>query len=119
MLFVVIGDAKPEATLEQIRANRRAYLAWERESGFAGRYRTLARYEVVGRSPKRTFWIMETEDPLVIHDLLEFFGDVWNVEAFPVVERSLVDAVEVAEARYGNVSDSLLEEHSLRRSRPR
>lgn len=101
MLFVVVGDAKPEATLEQIRANRGAYVALERESRFAGRYRTLARYEVVGRSPKRTFWIMEADDPLVIHDLLEFFGDVWRVQAFPVVERSIVDAVNVVEAQRG------------------
>lgn len=101
MLFVVIGDAKPDVTLEQIRSNRRAYVAWERESRFAGQYRTLARYEVVGRSPKRTFWIMEAEDPLVIHDLLEFFGDVWQVESFPVVERALIDAVQVAEAQHG------------------
>ncbi len=101
MLFVVIGDAKPEATLEQIRANRRAYVAWERESGFAGRYRTLARYEVVGRSPKRTFWIMEVDDPLVIHDLLEFFGDAWHVEAFPVIERSIVNVVKTAEVQHG------------------
>lgn len=101
MLFVVVGDAKPEVTLDRIRANRQTYVAWERESAFAGRYRTLARYEVVGRSPKRTFWIMEADDPLVIHDLLEFFGDVWQVEAFPVVERSLVDAVKIAEAQRG------------------
>ncbi|MFQ5343595.1 MAG: DUF3303 domain-containing protein [Anaerolineae bacterium] len=101
MLFVVIGDSKPEATLEQIRANRRAYVAWERESGFAGRYRTLARYEVVGCSPKRTFWIMEVDDPVVIHDLLEFFGDVWHVETFPVIERSIVNVVKTAEAKHG------------------
>ncbi len=44
---------------------------------------------------------MEADDPVVIHDLLEFFGDVWHVEAFPVVERSLADAVRVAEEQYG------------------
>lgn len=96
MLYVVIGDAKPDATLEQIRANRQEYVRWERESGFAGYYRTLARYEVVGQSPKRTFWIMEADDPVVIHDLLEFFGDVWQVTAYPVVERSIVEVVKEA-----------------------
>lgn len=101
MLFVVIGDAKPEATLEQIRANRQAFLVWEREGGFAERCQTLARYEVVGQSPKRTFWIMQADDPLVIHDLLEFFGDVWRVQVFAVVERSLTDAVDAVRVRHG------------------
>lgn len=91
MLFVVIGDAKPEATLEEIRANRRAFLVWERESGLGERCQTLARYEVVGQSPKRTFWVMRADDPQVIHDLLEFFGDVWHVRVFPVIDRSLAD----------------------------
>ncbi|HBY96480.1 MAG TPA: hypothetical protein DEP84_21470 [Chloroflexi bacterium] len=99
MLFVVIGDAKPDVTLEQIRANRRAFLVWERESGLGDRCQTLARYEVVGQSPKRTFWIMRADDPQVIHDLLEFFGDVWNVQAFPVIERSLVDVTRAVKVR--------------------
>ncbi|MCZ7572559.1 MAG: hypothetical protein M5U01_28730 [Ardenticatenaceae bacterium] len=99
MLFVVIGDAKPDVTLEQIRANRRAFLVWERESGLGDRCQTLARYEVVGQSPKRTFWIMRADDPQVIHDLLEFFGDVWNVQAFPVIERSLVDVTRAVTVR--------------------
>lgn len=93
MLFVVIGDAKPEATLEQIRANRQAYIAWEQEGEFTGRYRTLARYEVVGQSPKRTFWVMEADDPLVIHELLEFFGDVWQVTCYPVIQRPITETV--------------------------
>ena len=94
MIFVVIGDAKPGATLEQIRANRQAYVEWERRSPYAGKYQTIARYEVVGASPKKTFWLMQTDDPAVIHGLVEFFADVWNIEAYPVVQRGITEAAE-------------------------
>jgi len=33
---------------------------------------------------------------------MQFFGDVWHVEAFPVIERSIVDVVKTAEAHNGN-----------------
>lgn len=89
MLFVVIGDAKPGVTLEQMKANRQAYVEWERRSPYAGKYQTIARYEVVGASPKRTFWVMQTDDAAVIHGLVEFFSDFWNITAYPVVQRSI------------------------------
>jgi hypothetical protein len=94
VVFVVIGDAKPGATLEQIRANRQAYVEWERRSPYAGKYQTIARYEVVGASPKKTFWLMQTDDPAVIHGLVEFFADEWNIQAYPVVQRGITEAAE-------------------------
>lgn len=92
MLFVVVGDARPGATLEEIRENRRAFLEWEQSSPYAGRYETVGRYEWVGGSPKKTFWIMEADDPGVIHGLVEFFADVWNVTAYPVIQRVISEA---------------------------
>ena len=89
MIFVVIGEARPTATLDQIKANRQAYVEWERRSPFAGKYQTVARYEVIGASPKKTFWVMQADDAAVIHGLVEFFADVWNVTAFPVVQRAI------------------------------
>ena len=92
MIFVVIGEAKPGATLQHIKANRQGYVEWERSSPYAGRFQTVARYEVVGASPKKTFWVMQAEDPEVIHGLVEFFGDVWNITAYPVVQRAIGDS---------------------------
>jgi hypothetical protein len=94
MLYVVIGEAKPNVTLAEIQTNRQAYVEWEQRSLYAGKYRTLNRYEVVGLSPKKSFWIMECEEPTVIHGLLEFFGDVWNVTAYPVIERTIANAAK-------------------------
>jgi hypothetical protein len=93
MIFVVIGEAKPTVTLEQIKANRQAYVEWEQRSAFAGKCKTIARYEVVGASPKRTFWVMEADDPAMLHGLLEFFADVWNITTYPVVQRSISESI--------------------------
>ncbi len=92
MLFLVIGDAKPEISLKEIKENRKAFIEWEESSPYSGRYETVARYEWVGASPKKTFWIMETEDPTIIHSLVEFFADVWNITAYPVVQRDINQA---------------------------
>ena len=89
MLFVVVGDAKPEATLYEIKENRQAFVEWEQSSPYAGRYETIARYEVVGASPKKTFWLMESDDADIIHSLVEFFADVWNITAYPVIQRDI------------------------------
>lgn len=93
MLFVVVGDAKPEATLQEIKENREAFIEWEQRSPYAGRYKTVARYEWVGAAPKKTFWVMEADNPEIIHGLVEFFGDVWNITAFPVVQRVISEAI--------------------------
>ena len=93
MIFVVIGEAKPTATLEQIRANRQAFVEWEKRSAYASQCQTIARYEVVGASPKKTFWVMQADDPAVIHGLVEFFGDVWNITAHPVVQRAVSESI--------------------------
>ena len=92
MVFVVIGEAKPEASLKQIKANRQGYGEWERNSPYAGRFQTVARYEVVGASPKKTFWVMQADDPEVIHGLVEYFADMWNITAYPVVQRAIGDS---------------------------
>ncbi len=93
MLYVVVGEAKPNMTLADLQTNRQTYVEWEQTSPYAGKYQTLARYEVVGLSPKKSFWVMECDDPTTIHGLLEFFGDVWNVTAYPVIDRAIADAV--------------------------
>lgn len=93
MIFVVIGDAKPGVTLREIQENRTAFIEWERNCPYIGRYATVARYEWVGAAPKKTFWIMEADDPEIIHGLVEFFSDVWNITAYPVVQRGIEEAV--------------------------
>ena len=89
MLFLVIGDAKPGISLQEITENRKEFVEWEQSSPYYGQYETVARYEWVGASPKKTFWIMEADDPTIIHGLVEFFADVWNVSAYPVVQRDI------------------------------
>jgi hypothetical protein len=89
---MVVGDAKPEAQLQEIKANREAFIRWEQSSPYANRYKTLARYESVGASPKKTFWVMEADDPEIIHGLVEFFADVWNTTAYPVIQREISQA---------------------------
>ena len=93
MLFVVTGDAKPGVTLKEIKENRKAFVKWEQSSPYAGRYLTVARYEWVGAAPKKTFWVMEADDPEIIHGLVEFFSDVWNITAYPVVQRGIEKAI--------------------------
>jgi Domain of unknown function (DUF3303) len=93
MLFLVIGDAKPGITLKEIKENRKSFLDWEETSSFSGQYETISRYEWVGASPKKTFWIMEADDPAIIHNLVEFFSDVWNTTTYPVVQRDISQAI--------------------------
>jgi hypothetical protein len=54
----------------------------------------INRYEVVGKSPLRIVFIIETEDPHALNMLSHHFGDRWLSVTYPILEREMYEAME-------------------------
>jgi hypothetical protein len=61
---------------------------------FLKKCKTIDRYEVVGSSPLRVFFIIDTDDPLALNILSNHFGDAWESDIYPVIKRGIAEALK-------------------------
>ena len=94
MLFIAVFDAKEDITLEEINLEREEWLKKGRDRVFEGMCKCISRYEVAGASPLKIFFVIETDDPQALNVLSRHFGDLWYAEAYPVIQRGIVQALE-------------------------
>ena len=112
MWFVSIFDAKEKVTRKEIYRERSLWLK-NREKSFLKRCKTIKRYEVIGSSPLKVFFLIDTDDPKTLNLLSNHFGDAWNSHTFPVVERGIADLMK-EDADYSEGS-TLVFRHSSQR----
>lgn len=94
MLYLSIFDAKENATLKEIEQERKEWLEKGKDRIFHQRCRTINRYEVVGISPLKIIFLIDTDDPSVLNLLTHHFKDAWNSVTYPVVQREIYEAFE-------------------------
>jgi hypothetical protein len=112
MWFVSILSAKDNVTRKEIYRERASWLK-NIEKLFRKRCKTIKRYEVVGSSPLKVFFIIETDDPRTLNFLSNHFGDAWDAHTFPVIERGIAELLK-DEAEYTE-GPTLVFPHSSRR----
>ena len=93
MWYVTIFDAKDNVTRKEIFQERASWLK-EKDKVFQKKCKTIKRYEVVGNTPVKVFFVIETDDPRTLNMLSNHFGDSWYSEVFPVVERGIAQALK-------------------------
>jgi len=54
----------------------------------------VQRYEVVGISPLKSSFIIETNDPTALNMLTNHFGDAWDSITYPIVQREISQALK-------------------------
>lgn len=101
MLYISIFDAKDNISRDDINIEREQWLKEDKDKFFQKKCKTIKRYEVVGISPLRIFFIIETDDPTALNMLSSHFGDAWNSIAYPVVQREIIEALEEDRAVIG------------------
>jgi hypothetical protein len=112
MWFVSILSAKDHVTRKEIYRERGSWLK-DREKLFKKKCKTIKRYEVIGSSPLKVFFIIETDDPRTLNLLSNHFGDAWDAHTFPVIERGIAELLK-EEAEYSEGS-TLVFPHSSQR----
>ncbi len=94
MWYVSIFDAKPNASLDEIRLEREKWIKMGKDRIFSQKCRTINRYEVLGISPLKIIFVIETDDPSVLNLLTHHFENAWNSVSYPIVQREIYEAIE-------------------------
>jgi hypothetical protein len=94
MLYISIFDAKEDVLMEEINKEREEWYKKGRDKTFHTMCKRITRYEVVGISPLRILFIIETDDPHALNILSHHFGDGWMSVTYPVIQREMYEAME-------------------------
>jgi hypothetical protein len=94
MLYLSVFDAKEAIPIEEINREREAWYKKGRDKTFNKMCKRINRYEVVGKSPLRIVFIVETDNPRALNILSRHFGAGWTSDTYPVLHREMYDALE-------------------------
>ncbi len=94
MLYLAIFDAKEDTTLEDINREREEWVKKGRDKIFEKMCKSIHRYEVIGITPMKIIFHIETDDPRALNILSRHFGDYWYCITYPVIQREIYEALE-------------------------
>jgi hypothetical protein len=94
MLYICIFNAKEGTLLADINHERKEWFKKGRDQIFQDKCKKINRYEVIGSSPLKILFVIETDDTSAVNLLSRHFGDAWNAVTYPVIERELQEALE-------------------------
>jgi hypothetical protein len=94
MLYLSIFDAKEDVSIEEINKEREEWYKKGRDKVFQKRCKRIDRYEVVGKSPMKIIFIIETRDHNALNILSHHFGDSWTSVTYPALQREIYEALD-------------------------
>lgn len=94
MWYISIFDAKETTALKEIRHEREQWIKKGKDKLFQQRCKTINRYEVLGISPLKIIFVIDTDDPSALNLLSRHFGDEWNSVTYPIIQREIAEALE-------------------------
>ncbi len=94
MLYVSIFDAKENISVDELNSEREEWYEKGRNKIFQKRCQHIERYEILGKSPIRIIFVIETKDPQALNILSRHFGDGWISVTYPAVKRDICEALE-------------------------
>ncbi len=94
MLYISIFDAKKDITMDEINKEREEWYRKRRDKTFYKMCNRIDRYEVVGKSPMKIIFVIETDNPLALNILSHHFGDGWETATYPALQREMHEALE-------------------------
>lgn len=101
MWYISIFDAKETTSRSDITRERTEWLRKGKDKVFQQQCRTINRYEVLGMSPMKIIFVIETDDPSALNLLSGHFGNAWNSVTYPIVQREIAEALEEDHAVIG------------------
>ncbi|MEK6672607.1 MAG: hypothetical protein AABY42_03925 [Nitrospirota bacterium] len=94
MWYISIFDAKENATQKDIERLREEWLNKGKDQELAKKCHSIERYEVLGKTPLKVFFIIETDNPNVLNILSRYFGDAWNCITYPITKREILEELK-------------------------
>ncbi|HDK41631.1 MAG TPA: hypothetical protein ENG93_03100 [Nitrospirae bacterium] len=94
MLYISVFDAKDNIPIEEINRERDEWYQKGKDKTFQKMCERIRRYEIVGKSPMRIIFVVETNNPQSINILSHHFGEGWTSVTYPAVQREIHEALE-------------------------
>jgi hypothetical protein len=94
MWYISIFNSKDKTSYQDILKERKKWVEEGKDKLFHEKCKVIRRYEVLGHFPLKIIFIIQTEDPLILNMLANHFGDAWNVETYPMVEREIYETIK-------------------------
>lgn len=94
MWYIMIFDAKEETTLKEIEREREEWIKKGRDKVFQQKCKTINRYEVIGLSPLKVIFVIDTDDASALNLISRHFGDKWNSVTYPAIQHGIYEALE-------------------------
>lgn len=94
MLYISIFDAKENVSINEIQQERDEWYKKGRDKIFQNMCRQIIRYEILGKSPLRIIFVIDTDDPQALNILSRHFGNGWTSTSYPAVQREMFEALE-------------------------
>lgn len=80
---------RPGKSGEEVRRKREEWINQGKEKLILEKCKSAQRFGVIGSSPQRVFWLIETEDESISKLISEHFGDVWEIKTYKVNPQSI------------------------------
>ncbi|MBI4681419.1 MAG: hypothetical protein HY753_09530 [Nitrospirae bacterium] len=93
MLYISVFDAKEEVSIGAINREREEWYKKGRDKIFQKMCKRIDRYELVGKSPLRIIFIIETDNPHALNMLTHHFGNEWITVTYPAMQREMHEAM--------------------------
>jgi len=93
MLYISVFDAKEEVSIGAINREREEWYKKGRDKIFQKMCKRIDRYEVVGKSPLRIIFIIETDNLHALNMLTHHFGNEWITVTYPAMQREMHEAM--------------------------
>ena len=101
MWFISIFDAKENTSRTAIINERAEWVKKGLDKIFQQRCKSIKRFEVLGSSPRKIFFVIETDDPTSLNLLSNHFEDAWNSITYPIIQREIAEALDEDHAVIG------------------
>ncbi len=94
MLYISIFDAKENISIAEINKERDSWYKKGKDKTFQKMCKEIRRYELVGKSPLKIIFIIDTDNPQALNLLTRHFGQAWMSVTYPALHRDIHEALE-------------------------
>ena len=92
-MWLVEAELKCGVTLREVAQARKRWVVQGKDRQLKRACRVAQRLVVAGSSPRRVFWLLETEDPATVELLADHFGPLWNLTTSVVLPQTIGQAM--------------------------
>jgi len=94
MWIWIDAEVRPGKSEQEVKARRQEWIGRGKDKLLLGRCKSAQRFGILGSSPRRVFWIIETEDEGTPKLISEHFGDVWDIRSYDVIPQSIAEVLK-------------------------